>query len=362
MPSKNPKDVYVSLDFGSGISDVGYWNGRKELTDAIPTVRWLGAQHLTSDASATDIPRSYWNDKMYYVGTDAVEAARAGAGSNRLESPIGISDRYGGDMHQQFAGVMLHRLEVKPTDTLHMIFTIPPHYLATKNSEDEILARYHEAFSDIYYAGDDHTNVKHWKPNTIMLAPESMSIAYTYGVDKKLKPSPLISIMKGQVAVVDVGFHTIDTNVVVNGKPTREAYARATSFRQGIYFTVVRPILAELNRQNTMITGWDVERAIRLGVEKFAFDIGGYEYDITQHVEYQMQELAHAFFNEFQSEHGDLAQFNKIILGGGRPGLLYQALSTIGYPMDKFHLYDMKDVPSHKANVIGALRYLRLKA
>ena len=301
-----------------------------------------------------------WNGHRYVTGDDVLRVTR-----RALERHMG-SNRYGNEFHQFLVALALAKLGVKDGDVDLTLFAPPGLFNETK---PEIQRRFSEKGGavEIQLKGDKKPRA--WRYSKVTVLPEGIGAAACFVLDDNGNVVPS-DVLSGEVAILDIGAHTLDALLLTDGKLNAEDLQHATWENGGTHTHIREPMLRTIKKQGddfAFLTVDDVDRVIRLGAVSgdYTLTAAGYDIDLKplldkhreRYAEWIANNIGDGVFNQFRG-------IKSVILVGGA-GLVEDYLR-------KWYSEKILDPKKHKTtaklhpidmNAVGGLRYalLRLK-
>jgi len=312
-------DYIASIDAGNGgvKAEIARWGGGGRKSHYEPSVRAAasGESLGMSPGVIGELNYEYadWSGHRYITGDDVIRVSR-----RALERHIG-SNRYGNEFHQFLVALALAKSGIKEGEIDLSVFTPPGLFNEQKNDiKKRFLAD--DGRTEIRLKGDKKP--RQWRYTSISILPEGIGAAACFVLDDNGVYIPS-DVLSGQVAVIDIGAHTLDALLLVDGNFNAESLQHATWEQGGVHVHIREPILKAIKKLSddlALVTVDDIDRVIRLGSASHDYTLkaGGYEVDIKplldkyrlRYADWIANNIGDNVFNQFRG-------IKSVILAGG---------------------------------------------
>lgn len=304
--------VYAGIDTGNGGTNVAVQLNGKAKFFYSPSVRaaatgnTLGLKDLELDYEYVD-----WNGNRYVVGDDVTRVSKRG-----LSRHTGIN-RYGSEFHQFMTAYALRKAGVKG-GVISALLNIPPGMY--KDGAKFMQEQYGKATVEIQLKSDKKP--AKWNYINASVLPEGVASLGAFLFDKQ---GQMVAndLFVGDIAIIDIGVHTVDLVWVSNGKLNFEALNFATKESAGIDTHIRKPILDDLYSLNDdfrVLTVDDIDMVIRRGLDSGNWQIqsGSKVVDLQPHIEKRINDYSYWIAdNIIDGDLGSLRGLKGAVLVGG---------------------------------------------
>lgn len=358
-------DYIASVDAGNGgiKAELVKRNGGGRKSHYEPSVRAAATGDAlgigNSAIGELDYEYADWSGHRYVTGDDVIRVTR-----RALERHIG-SNRYGNEFHQFLVAISLAKMGIKEGEIDLTVFA-PPGLYAEQKPEIEKRFLADQGKTEIRLKGDKKP--RQWRYTSVNVLPEGIGAAVCFVLDDN-GVYVASDVLSGQVAILDIGAHTLDALLLVDGNFNAESLQHATWEEGGVHVHIREPILKAIKKLSSdmaVVTVDDVDRVIRLGSASgdYTLRAGGYEVDIKplldkyrlRYADWIANNIGDNVFNQFRG-------IKSVIVVGGE-GLVSDHLRK--YFPDK-----IIDPKQHKTtakvhpidmNAVGGLRLALMQA
>jgi len=359
-------DFVASVDAGNGgvnvaLASFAKSGSYKTYHETAIRAAAVGGTLDTANAKVAGYTVIQWNGHSYVSGDEYLKADR-----RTLERHMG-SNRYGNEFHQFLVAASLAKMGVKE-GLIDLTLFAPPGL--HNDLKGHIKSRFmeHKGEVTIQLTGDKKPRT--WRYENVTVLPEGIGATCCFNINDKGEPVAT-SAFEGEVVLLDLGAHTLDTLKFVNGDVNPEALQYATWESGGVHVHIREPILRAIRKHNddfSILTVDDVDRVIRLGSvsDDYALRLAGYEIDLKPLLDKYRERYAEWIANNIcDGVFNNLRGIKSLILVGGGAVFVEDHLRKWygDKLLDRKQFETTRKVHPADMNAVGGLRFalMRLK-